>query len=410
MTATAPAPTYAPVPIGDLCEFLNGGTPSKANVDFWNGDIPWITSAEINDGEVALPRFKITQDAIDESSTRLVPAGTLLLVIRTGVGKVGIAPYDLTFNQDINAVLPDPKRLHKQYLRRFLESQGDHFDKFSRGATVKGITREHLGRLAIPIPFPDDPRRSLAEQKRIAAILDKADAIRRRRQEAARLADTLMMSGFHHIVGPLAQGYRSWKRGTIESLASPEPGSMRTGPFGSDLRHSEFVSEGVAVLGIDNAVQNRFAWDERRFITHDKYEYLQRYTVRPNDVIVTIMGTTGRSAVVPDDIPLAITTKHLATITVNRKVAEPEFVSHSIYRHPEVLSQIENSHRGAIMPGLNLTLIRRLELPVPPIDVQKGFTEFVNAVRKLEATHAGKQKVADDIFNSLVQRAFRGEL
>jgi type I restriction enzyme S subunit len=256
--------------------------------------------------------------------------------------------------------------------------------------------------------FP--PRRSLDEQKRIAAILDKADAIRRRRQEAARLADTLMMSGFQHIVGPLAQGYRSWKRGTIESLASPEPGSMRTGPFGSDLRHSEFVSEGVAVLGIDNAVQNRFAWDERRFITHDKYEYLQRYTVKPSDVIVTIMGTTGRSAVVPHDIPLAITTKHLATITVNRKVAEPEFVSHSIYRHPEVLTQIANSHRGAIMPGLNLGLIRRLELPVPPPPVQQEFTRFVKSVRELEELHHTKQLAADDLFNSLVQRAFRGEL
>ncbi len=336
--------------------------------------------------------------------------GDLIICVRATIGDLNWADREYCLGRGVAGIRSLNGHADIRYLAHYLDSAKARLNEKGSGSTFPAIRRADLADFPIPIPFPDDPRRSLAEQKRIAAILDKADAIRRRRQEAARLADTLIMSGFHHIVGPLAKGYRNWKRGTVESLSSPEPGSMRTGPFGSDLRHSEFVNEGVAVLGIDNAVQNRFAWGERRFITHDKYEYLQRYTVRPNDVIVTIMGTTGRSAVVPDDIPLAITTKHLATITVNRKVAEPEFVSHAIYRHPEVLIQIENSHRGAIMPGLNLSLIRRLELPVPPIEVQKDFTEFVKSIRELEAMHASKQQVAEDLFNSLVQRAFRGEL
>lgn len=353
----------------------------------------------VSNGELASAKFRFTPDHV------------LFGKLRPYLRKVARPTFSGVCSTDILPIKPKPG-ISRDYLYHYLRHPRITEEATLRcaGANLPRLSPSQLESFPVLLPFPDDPRRSLAEQKRIAAILDKADAIRRRRQEAARLADTLMMSGFQHIVGPLAQGYRSWKRGMIESLASPEPGSMRTGPFGSDLRHSEFVSEGVAVLGIDNAVQNRFAWDERRFITHEKYEYLQRYTVRPNDVIVTIMGTTGRSAVVPDDIPLAITTKHLATITVNRKVAEPEFVSHSIYRHPEVLTQIANSHRGAIMPGLNLGLIRRLEIPVPPLPVQQEFTRFVKSVRELESLHRTKQLSCDDLFNALVQRAFRGEL
>lgn len=184
---------------------------------------------------------------------------------------------------------------------------------------------------------------------------------------------------------------------------------MRTGPFGSDLLHSEFVSDGIAVLGIDNAVQNRFAWGERRFITEEKYKRLRRYTVHPGDVIVTIMGTTGRSAVVPPDIPTAITTKHLATITVDRTQAEPEFVSQALIRHPDVLSQIAASSRGAIMSGLNLGLIKALRVPVPPPEQQRKFANAVERIRAL-VDRVRKDRLEDRLFDSLVARAFSGQL
>ena len=126
---------------------------------------------------------------------------------------------------------------------------------------------------------PSDSFSPLPEQRRIADILDKADAIWRKRKEAIALTEELLRSAFLEMVGPQANGYAGWPEVEFESLAAPGPGAMRTGPFGSDLRHSEFVDAGVAVLGIDNAVRNRFAWDERRYITKEKYERLKRYTV-----------------------------------------------------------------------------------------------------------------------------------
>jgi type I restriction enzyme S subunit len=272
------------------------------------------------------------------------------------------------------------------------------------GANLPRLSPTELEKF--PLHFPTKQ----AEQQRIADILDKADAIRRKRCRAIDGVDEFIQATFLELVGPGSSDYRSWPLMSIQQLARPEAGSMRTGPFGSDLRHSEFVSSGVAVLGIDNAVQNRFAWAERRYITEEKYKDLVRYTVYPNDVIITIMGTNGRSAVVPEEVPTAITTKHLACITLNRVLAEPEFVSNAIHRHPAVLGQIGVSHRGAIMPGLNLNLIKSLQLHVPPINVQTRFSECMRQVRSYEEQLVGARDESEVLFQSLVQRAFRGEL
>jgi type I restriction enzyme S subunit len=294
------------------------------------------------------------------------------------------------------------------YLRHMLLSKPFH-DQFMQtvagmGGSLLRARPSEVERIEIPVPS------SRTEQRRIAAILDKADAIRRKRERALTLADDFLRSAYLTIVGLKHPGYENWEPVAIESLAADKRGSIRSGPFGSALLHSEFVDEGIAVLGIDNAVKNKFQWAERRFITTEKYEELRRYRVFPNDVIITIMGTTGRSAVVPDDIPEAITTKHLASITCDRQKILPEVLSFAIHSDPVVIEQIRAANKGAIMDGLNLGIIRQIKIRKPPLDQQRL---FVNVLKK---TYAAIQRMAaptvdgSDLFLSLSQRAFRGEL
>lgn len=367
---------------------------------------PYLGNKHVQWGQFDLSDLPTMDFSTAEREKFSLRDGDLLVCEGGEVGRAAIwrgQARNCYYQKALHRLRPKSGSILPEYMYRFLQvaASRDMFSGLTSQTSIAHLTKEKLEILELPLP-------PLPEQKRIAAILDKADAIRKKRQKAIRLTEELLRSAFLEMCGPRAKDYARWPLRTIESLARGEKGSMRTGPFGSDLRHSEFVEEGVAVLGIDNAVQNRFAWGERRFITEEKYESLRRYTVRPGDVIVTIMGTTGRSAVVPDDIPTAITTKHLATITLDRNVAEPEFVAQALHRHPDVLTQIANAHRGAIMNGLNLGLIKSLEVRLPPIEVQRGFVKVTAAVRQSEEkiTRASRISLSD----VLTQRAFSGKL
>jgi type I restriction enzyme, S subunit len=255
----------------------------------------------------------------------------------------------------------------------------------------------------IPIP----PR---GTQKRIADVLDKAqELIDQRKAQIAKL-DQFLVSSFMRIVGPMAEDYQLWKLHEISELTLSGTNRVRTGPSGSNLLDSEFVSDGICVLGIDNAVLNRFGWRKRRFITAEKYEKLRRYTVYPEDVIITIMGTIGRSAVVPKEIPTAISTKHLAVFTLNKEKANPYFISFCVHSHPFVLQQLSLKNSGAIMDGLNLGKIKSLRIPLPPLDSQNKFAQIWESTALQKELMQRNLAEMETNFNSLIQRAFQGEL
>jgi type I restriction enzyme S subunit len=182
------------------------------------------------------------------------------------------------------------------------------------------------------------------------------------------------------------------------------------GPFGSNLKHGEFVNKGIAVLGIDNAVNNYFSWKERRFITQEKYQELKQYRVFPRDVIITIMATIGRSAVIPGDIPIAINTKHLAAITVDEEKVNPYFLSYSIHSNPYILHQLKLHNQGAIMDGLNLGIIKELKMKLPPIKLQNEFEKKYHKLRTMEKLGTEVLVELDNLSNILIQKAFSGEL
>ncbi len=290
-----------------------------------------------------------------------------------------------------------------RYLLRFLRQDWIRTEgelRMTGSGGQRRVPQAYLADLKVPAP-------PLVEQRRIGALLDHVDALRVKRRQSIDLLDDLVRSIFMEMFGDPGAG---WVESLVEDLVIPGKDAIRTGPFGSQLLREEFTEEGVAVLGIDNAVQNEFAWAGRRFISHEKYRQLRRYTVKPGDVLITIMGTCGRCAVVPDDIPMAINTKHLCCISLDKSKCLPEFLHSYFLLHPDSRQYLARVAKGAIMAGLNMGLIKKLPVQLPPLALQQEYVSRKQRVQQMRADHERHLATLDELFTSLQQRAFAGEL
>ena len=162
------------VKLEDLCyRNLGGGTPSTENKEYWKGNIPWITSADIIDLKTAKPRKYITEDAIKESATNLIPRGNLIVVTRVGLGKLFRNDFDVCISQDSRGlILKDV--VNADYLVYVLKDRVENFSRVSRGSTIQGVTKKQLAEIQIPLPPLELQREIAAEIEGYQRVMDGA--------------------------------------------------------------------------------------------------------------------------------------------------------------------------------------------------------------------------------------------
>jgi type I restriction enzyme S subunit len=161
--------TWQTVRLEDVSEdFIGGGTPSTSNPEYWNGDIAWMTSAHINGRLITTGQKYITKKGLENSATNLVPKNNLLVATRVGIGKAAINKIDIAISQDLTGVIIDKNKAMSEFLYWVLVNSGSRLKSLAQGSTIKGILREELGRVYIPLP-------SLVEQQQINEILSTVD-------------------------------------------------------------------------------------------------------------------------------------------------------------------------------------------------------------------------------------------
>ena len=337
----------------------------------------------------------------------------LFATIRPTLQRIALVPEHLDAQVCSTGyfVLRAGKQVLSKYLFHYLFTREftAQMESLQKGASYPAVNDSDVRSQLIAYP-------SLKEQKRIVTLLDEAFAhiatAKANAEQNLQNARALFAAGFSSFATATEQD--QWSRTTVEAIAAPKKNAIRTGPFGSQLLHGEFVDAGIAVLGIDNAVSNEFRWGKSRFISVEKYKQLERYKVYPGDVLITIMGTCGRCAVVPDDIPIAINTKHLCCITTDWKKCLPSYLHAYFLYHPIAQDFLIKHAKGSIMAGLNMGLIQDLPLLLPAIDRQQEIVERLNLLQKetqrLESIYQQKLSALDALKKSLLHQAFSGQL
>jgi type I restriction enzyme S subunit len=372
--------------LGHVCTFLNGGTPSTSVPRYFEGTIPWITGADIVGPTVESARSFITEEAIQNSATNRVPAGTVLLVTRTSVGKVAVAGTALCFSQDITALIPNPQKLDTSYLVQFLHTKVPHFERLSRGATIKGITREVVADLPVLLP-------PLPEQRRIAEILDRAEEIRAKRRAALAQLDTLTQAIFLDIFGNPATNTKDWPRKSLKALGKVTTGgtppSAMDGMFNGPI---PFVTPGD--LERDEPV--------KRSLTNAGAE--ESVTVRAGAAFVCCIGATiGKMAKARERSAF---NQQINAVEWTREIDDRYGLAVLRFFKPTIVAW----GASTTLPILKKSTFEKIEVPVPPLPLQHEFACRVEAMEKLKTAHSASLMEMDALFASLQHRAFRGEL
>lgn len=282
-----------------------------------------------------------------------------------------------------------------------------------------------LGKLPLP---------PLAEQRRIVEKIEALTARSRRAKEALaalpalldRYRQSVLAAAFrgdltadwrdaHGRLDEVAdQSPAGWSLLRIEELASSEPRSIQSGPFGSSLRHSEFTSSGILVIGIDNVQDGYFSLGRQNRISEAKFAELKKYAARAGDVLITVMATVGRCAVVPHDCETALITKHVYRISPNTSLVYPRYLMSALRGAPTVLAQMGANTRGQTRPGINGGILKRLCVPVAPLDEQAVLVARLDRALSWADTLQARLKDASDrlatLDQSIFAKAFRGEL
>ncbi|GAB3481624.1 restriction endonuclease subunit S [Marinomonas epiphytica] len=388
------------VKLGDIVDIKGGGTPSKDMPEYWGGDIPWVSVKDFKSSLIDTASDYITAQGLEKSATNLIPRETIVVPTRMAVGKVALLGAEMAINQDLKAlIIKNDEKADKRFLLRFLESSANQILKFAKGATVKGITLDVLKDLDVPLP-------PLEEQKRIAAILDKADAIRRKRQQAIDLADEFLRSVFLDMFGDPVTNPKGWD---VELLGE----HIQHANNGLSRRRKIEENIGDIVLRLQDVHYEsiRFGKELNRIELEDKEK--SRYRLDIGDLLfIRVNGNpeyVGRSAVFEGFNEEVFHNDHLIRIKVKDSF-NSRFLSYmlNLPGGKKIISSKTKTSAG--QHTISQGGIESLEFIVPPIDLQNKFVNIQSTVNKqlnkqsvsfIELTHS---------FSSLSQKAFAGEL
>jgi type I restriction enzyme S subunit len=394
---------WATIKLGEVAQFINGdrGRNYPSEGDFVAKGIAFINAGHLKRGTVDFSNMNY----INEGRFRALRSGKtrendILYCLRGSLGKTAIVQNtdDAAIASSLLIIRPS-SACDVRYLYHFLVSPlaRQEMNRFVNGSSQPNLSADSVKNYRVPFP-------PLPEQRRIAAILDKANALQAKRRAASEQLKSLTQALFFEMFGDPQTNPKAWDVDKLSDVATFENGD-RSGnyPSGNDIK-----SEGVLFLSTANIIDNKLDLTRAHFISDDKFSSLSRGKAKPQDLIITLRGTLGSCCIFRCNHERAFINAQMMIIRPTHRILS-EYL-HALLTSHRMNALFQRIGTGVAVSQLTARQLAAIVIPCPPIPLQRAFAERVDSVEGHIRLNMEAVTTHENLFVSLQHRAFTGEL
>ena len=352
--------------LGDVATYINGYAFKPT--DWGTEGLPIIRIQDLTGNSYQANYFS------GEVDNRFrVHSGDILISWSASLGVFEWHGGDAVLNQHIFKVVFDKIEVDKRFFIHQLKMLLERFASEAHGATMKHLTRPVFNSL----PFYAPP---LMRQQKIASVLERvSNLITFKKQQLAKL-DQLAKSRFIEMFGDPVTNPKGWQIKKIKEVVAQQKNALKAGPFGSALKKEFYCQQGYKIYGQEQVINGDANFGDY-YISQEKYNELKSCAVQAKDVLISLVGTYGKTLVIPDDFQPGIINPRLIKITFDHSVIDIAYFQAYFSSEP-LAAHLDAQTHGCTMGVLNLGIISNLPIQVPPIELQNEFAAFIEQLDK----------------------------
>ena len=301
---------------------------------------------------------------------------------------------------NFTSVIRGKSNIDKRYLFWFLFNNHLTQNTLRYQNKTTGIINLQLERYIDDLQIPLPP---LPIQRRIAEILDAADALRRKDQQLLKKYDELAQAIFIDMFGDPVKNEKGWEVKRLGELFSKP---VKCGPFGSALKKEEYVKHGIPVWIMDNIQDYNFSEAGCLYISDNKYSDLTTYSAANGDIIISRAGTVGKMCVIDSKSEKSIISTNLIKVTLNDKLLNPYYFVRLMKYFGKKIGRLRTGSEDGFT-HMNTGVLAGLEFPLPGIEKQH---DYLNILKNINNQICFLNTNPEELFQTLLQKAFKGEL
>ena len=377
--------------LSELCEITSGGTPSRANQNYWNGSIPWVKIGDINQKYVYKTSENITEEGANNSSAKLVAKGSILYTIFATLGTVGILEMDACTNQAIASLsIKDGMTINKEYLYYYLKSTKRRVESLGRGVAQNNINLSILKQFNVPVP-------SINQQRKIVEVLDSVDNQIMNREKEIQLLDNLIKSRFVEMMKIAKQNGDYSDEISLEQITT----RVKVGFVGTCEKYYTDTL-GVPMLRTGNITSNGIDMSDLKYVTKIFHEKNQKSKIHNGDLLIARHGSNGQANVYYGKEAQCL---NAVIIIPNNDYAKSVFLA-GLINSSQTKKQINKFLVGSTQHVINTKSIANLRVHVPSLKYQEQYENFVMQVDKSKFAVQKSLDETQQLFDSLMQQYF----